>query len=244
MRNIKITIEYDGTSYHGWQMQENAKTVQGEIMKAIKKITGEEVNIIGAGRTDAGVHALGQVANFKTETKIPIDRIHRALNSVLPKDIVVKKAEEVDLSFHARYCAKEKEYVYAIYNSTVPSALWRNFTYHYSFPLDIEKMRKASKHFLGIHDFRAFMSTGSSIKDTVRSIKKLEIVKKREFVFIFISADGFLYNMVRIIAGTLLDVGIGKKAPEDIPKIIESGDRSLAGLTLPAHGLCLKKVYY
>lgn len=244
MRNIKIVIEYDGSNYHGWQVQENAKTVQGEILKAIKKITGEEVNLIGAGRTDAGVHALGQVANFKTGCKIPVDRIHKALNSTLPKDIVVKKSEEVDLDFHARFCAKGKEYVYTIYNSEVPSALWRNFSFHYPFSLNIEEMRRACEYFLGTHDFRAFMATGSNVKETVRSITRLDIVKKAEFIFIIISADGFLYNMVRIIAGTLLDVGIGKKSPKDIPEIIKAGDRSLAGLTLPPHGLCLKKVYY
>lgn len=244
MKNIKLTIEYDGTNYHGWQMQDNAVTVQGVLLKAIYKLTGEDVNLIGCSRTDAGVHALAQVANFKTNSSIPPERFSYALNRLLPEDIVIKSSEEAGADFHARFCAKNKTYKYLIYNSTFPSALLRNRAYHVSHPLDVEAMRKAGGHFLGRHDFSAFKAAGSDVESFERTVKELSIHKNENLIEILISGDGFLYNMVRIIAGTLIEVGTGKLSPEDVPSIILSGDRKKAGRTAPAHGLYLVGVEY
>jgi len=244
MRNIKFTIEYDGTNYHGWQSQINAVAVQDVITDAIKKLTGEDCNLIGAGRTDVGVHALGQVANFVTESRIPAERFSYALNSILPEDIVIKKSEEANPDFHSRYSAKGKKYRYLIYNSIHPSALLRNRVYHVSFNLDFDSMQKASDFFLGMHDFSAFKASGSSVKTSERTITGVHLAKSEDIITFEIEGDGFLYNMVRIIAGTLVEVGAGKIQPEAIPEIIKSRDRNKAGKTAPAHGLYLIEVYY
>ncbi|ADL06943.1 tRNA pseudouridine(38-40) synthase TruA [Thermosediminibacter oceani] len=242
--NVKILLEYDGTNYHGWQKQNNALSVQEVLEKAIYALTGERVSIIGAGRTDAGVHARGQVANFRTNTRIPVERLPYAINSKLPEDIAVKGAEAVPDDFHARYSAKAKVYTYSIYNAPFPSPLLRRYSYFFPLPLDVEAMRRAAKAFIGVHDFAAFRASGSSVKTSVRNITRLDVKKCGKLLTIEVEADGFLYNMVRIIAGTLLEVGTGKKDPEEIPSIIESRDRERAGVTLPAHGLCLEKVIY
>lgn len=244
MRNIKLTIEYDGKCYNGWQKQTNKLNIQGEIEKAIYNITKEEVDLIGSGRTDAGVHALGQVANFKTNSEISIEKLPLAINSQLKNSIVIKEAEEVDERFHSRYNAKHKTYRYIINNSKCGTAIYRNLEYSYPFKLDVEKMKQASKYFEGEHDFKAFKSSGTSSKNSVRTIYKAIVKQDGEKIIIELTGNGFLYNMVRIISGTLLDVGLGKIKPEEIPEIIESKDRQRAGKTLPPYGLYLVEVKY
>ncbi|SEG07704.1 tRNA pseudouridine38-40 synthase [Caloramator fervidus] len=244
MRNIKLVIEYDGTRYCGWQRQKNGISIQEVIEKAIEKLTKEQVELIGSSRTDAGVHARGQVANFYTNTTIPSDKICYALNSILPQDIAIIESCEVPMDFHSRYNSIGKKYSYTILNRRIASPLLRNFSAHVPQPLDFEAMVKASKYFLGEHDFSAFKSTGSSVKTSIRTIRKLDFTKDGDIIRFEIEANGFLYNMVRIIAGTLIEVGKGKIRAEDIPLIIKSKDRSKAGPTAPAQGLCLEKVYY
>ncbi len=244
MRNIKLTIEYDGKCYNGWQKQPDKLNIQGEIEKAIYNITKEKVELIGSGRTDAGVHALGQVANFKTNSNIPIEKIPLAINSQLKSSIIIKSAEEVDERFHSRYNAKHKTYRYIINNSKTGTALYRNLQYCFPIKLDVEKMKEASKFFEGEHDFKAFKSSGTSAKNSVRTIYKAVVKEEGENIIIELTGNGFLYNMVRIISGTLLDVGLGKINPSEIPDIINSKDRQRAGKTLPAHGLYLVEVLY
>ena len=244
MRNVKLTIEYDGSNYCGWQKQNNEKTIQEEIEKAIYKAVGEVVEVIGSSRTDAGVHARKMVANFKTNATIPFDKFKYAINDKLPDDIAIIESEEVSEDFHARYDSKGKTYCYSIINRQQKPAIGRNYVYHFKWDLDIEKMREACKYFIGKHDFKAFRSLGSSVKTTERTIKELYIESEGEKINIFITADGFLYNMVRIIVGTLLKVGRGKIPVEDIEKIILLGDRKKAGPCVPAQGLILEKVYY
>ncbi|NLC63171.1 MAG: tRNA pseudouridine(38-40) synthase TruA [Thermoanaerobacterales bacterium] len=242
--NLKVKLEYDGSAYHGWQRQKNARSVQEVVERAIIRISGEEIVVIGAGRTDAGVHAKEQVINFHTKMRIPIEKIPYAINSQLPEDIVAYEAEVVADSFHARFCAKSKIYNYTIYNAPYPSPILRKYAYFSPKPLDINAMREASHEFIGTHDFSAFKASGSPVKNSVRHVKMLEVLEKDNIIFIKIEADGFLYNMTRIIAGTLLDVGLGKIAPHQIFPIIESKDRSRAGKTLPPHGLCLERIIY
>lgn len=244
MRNIKLTIEYDGKDFNGWQKQPNKLNIQGEIERAIYNITKEEVDLIGSGRTDAGVHAFGQIANFKTNSNISIEKMAIAINSQLKNSIVVKKAEEVDERFHSRYNAKRKTYRYVINNTEYGSAIYRNLEYHFPIKLNVEKMQEAAKFFEGEHDFKAFKSSGTSGKNSVRTIYKAEVRTDGERILIELTGNGFLYNMVRIISGTLLDVGLGKIEPSEIEDIINSKDRTRAGKTLPAHGLYLVKVNY
>ena len=244
MRNIKLTIEYHGKDFNGWQKQPNKLNIQGEIEKAISSITGEEIELIGSGRTDAGVHSLGQVANFKTNTEIPVEKLAIAINSRLKKSIVIKSAEEVDERFHSRYSVHSKKYRYIINNSFTGTAIYRELEYQFPIKLDVEKMKIAAKHFEGKHDFSGFKASGTSSKNSVRQIYIAEVFEENERVIIELTGNGFLYNMVRIIAGTLLDVGIGKINSEEIPEIIESKDRKRAGRTLPALGLYLVEVNY
>jgi len=244
MRNVKLIIEYDGTNYHGWQTQKNAKTVQDTIERAIKGLTGEMVELTASSRTDFGVHALGQVANFMTNSSIPGDRFSYALNRLLPDDIVIKDSQEVSLDFHARFRSKGKKYRYLIYNSRFPSAILRNRAYHVSYELDFESMQKAASYFPGTHDFSSFRASGSSVKTSVRTITEAVLERDDKIISFEISGNGFLYNMVRIIVGTLVDVGMGRIDADDIPKIIESLDRKRAGRTAPAEGLYLVEVYY
>ena len=228
----------------GWQKQPNKLNIQGEIEKAIEEITGEEIGLIASGRTDAGVHSLGQTANFKTNSNIPIEKFPIAINSKLKKSIVIKSAEEVEERFHSRYSVKSKKYRYTINNSQYGSAIYRDMEYHFPNDLNIENMKKAAKNFEGEHDFKAFKASGTSSKSSVRTIYKAEVFQKEDRIYIELTGNGFLYNMVRIISGTLLDVGIGKIQPEDINDIIECKDRTKAGKTLPARGLCLVEVNY
>ena len=244
MRNIKLVIEYDGKSFNGWQKQPNKLNIQGEIEKAIGEITGEEIELIASGRTDAGVHSLGQVANFKTNSKIDIEKFPYAINSKLKKSIVIKSAEEVPERFHSRYSVHSKTYRYTINNSKFGTALYRDMEYHFPIKLDENKMQEAAKYFEGEHDFKAFKASGTSSKSSVRIIYKAVVNRQDDRVIIELTGNGFLYNMVRIIAGTLVDVGIGKIDPEEIKNIIEEKDRKKAGKTLPARGLCLLEVQY
>lgn len=245
MRNIKITIEYDGTSYNGWQSQKNGTGIQEILTNAIHQVCNDVDKINGAGRTDAGVHAFGQTANFLTESKVPIKKMATAINVYLPKDIVVKSAEEVKKDFHSRYSAKGKKYMYIVNNSETRSGLDFYREYHFNYELDYKSMKKAAEIFEGTHDFRGFMASGSSVKDTIRTISKIQIKKKDDGRIIFnFTGDGFLYNMVRILVGTLLEVGTGKIKVEDLKDIILSKDRKRAGKTVPAQGLYLVEVYY
>ena len=229
----------------GWQKQPNKLNIQGNIEQAIKNVTGEEVELFASGRTDAGVHSFGQVANFKTESLIPIEKIPIALNTNLKKSIRIIKAEEVDERFHSRLSCKKKTYRYVINNSSCESAIYRNLETYLPMKLDISKMKEAAKYFEGEHDFKAFRASGTSSKSSVRTIYKLEILEKENNrIYIEVTGNGFLYNMVRIISGTLVEVGLGKIKQEEIREIIDSKDRSRAGKTLPAHGLFLLNVEY
>ena len=229
---------------NGWQKQPGRLNIQGEIEKAIEELTNEKVELIASGRTDSGVHSLGQVANFKTNSNLEIEKIPYAINSKLKKSIRIKKAEEVDEKFHARYNCKKKRYRYTINNSEQGSAIYRNLEYHVPKKLNISKMKNAIKYIEGEHDFSSFKSSGTSSKSSVRVIYKAEIIEDGEKIYIELTGNGFLYNMVRIIAGTLVEVGLGKIKPEEIKNIIEKKERILAGKTLPAHGLCLMEVQY
>ncbi|MBS5854916.1 MAG: tRNA pseudouridine(38-40) synthase TruA [Clostridia bacterium] len=244
MRNIKLTIEYDGKDFNGWQKQPNKLNIQGNIEKVISEITKEEIELIGSGRTDAGVHAIGQVANFKTNSNIPIEKFAIAINSRLKKSIIIKKAEEVPERFHSRYNCKKKTYRYIINNSDMGSAIYRNLEYNIKMPLNLENMKKASKYFEGEHDFSAFKASGTSSKSSVRTIYSADVKKENERIIIELTGNGFLYNMVRIISGTLVEVGLGKIRPEEIKDIIDSKNRQMAGKTLPPYGLYLVEVNY
>ena len=245
MRNIKLIIEYDGKDFNGWQKQPNKLNIQGEIEKAIERITGEKVELMASGRTDAGVHAIGQVANFKTNSNIPIEKIPIALNTNLKKSIIIKSAEEVDERFHSRLNCKRKTYRYIINNSKYGTAIYRNLETHIPMKLNIQKMQEAVKYFEGEHDFKAFKASGTSSKSSIRTIYKAEVIQKEnEKIYIELTGSGFLYNMVRIISGTLVDVGLEKIEPKEIPNIIKSQKRENAGKTLPPQGLYLVKVEY
>ena len=248
-RNIKLTFSFDGSNFSGWQKQKNKRSVQETIEKALKKITQEKIKIIGCGRTDSGVHAINYVGNFKTSSKIPCENFKKAINSFLAPEIYVKKVEDVSLSFHSRYDAKRKTYIYLI--SLSKSPFLKNYAFFYEREIDIKKMTEGKKYILGKHDFSSFMAAGSKVKNTVREIFKLEIKKKLFFldksinlIEIEIEGNGFLYKMVRNIVGTLIYVGIGKISPSDVEKIIEAKDRKIAPPTVPSHGLYLKKVSY
>ena len=244
MKNILLTIEYDGKDFNGWQKQPNKLNIQGEIERAIEEITGEKVDLIASGRTDAGVHALAQMANFKTNSKLPVEKYPIALNTKLKKSIRIQKAEEVEENFHSRYHCKQKTYRYIINNSSQGSSIYRNLEYFIPNKLDVEKMQEAVKYFEGEHDFKAFKASGTSSKSSVRTIYKAKVEKQGERIIIERTGNGFLYNMVRIIAGTLVEVGLGKIKPEEISEIIEKKERANAGKTLPPQGLYLVKVEY
>ncbi|MGB9804947.1 tRNA pseudouridine(38-40) synthase TruA [Desulfofundulus sp.] len=248
MRNIKLTIAYDGTNYHGFQEQRGTGlvTVQEVLEKCLTRLAGREIRVIGAGRTDAGVHARGQVVNFDAcGWPIPTERIVLALNGVLPGDIAALKAEEVSPEFHARYSALAKTYRYTIYNSRIPSPFWRLYSYFVPRPLDVEAMSEAAKKLLGTHDFSSFQAAGSPVRNTVRTLFDVDVFREGdELVHLTFRGNGFLYNMVRIMAGTLIEVGLGKRDPDDIPFILAARDRTQAGPTVPPGGLCLERVEY
>lgn len=249
VRNIRLVLEYDGTGYHGFQAQDNTAlpTIQGELEGAIETICREKLRITGSGRTDAGVHALGQVVNFHTRSTVPTERFPAALNSVLPRDIRVKEAEAVPLDFHARFDAVSKTYVYLVDNRPLTSVFLRNYAYHVSLPLDVGAMRRAAELLVGTQDYASFRSSGSSVKTSVRTIYEFDIQESEAcngIIKFKVRADGFLYNMMRNMVGTLLEVGLGKFSVEDVAAILAARDRRLAGPTAPPCGLYLVEVEY
>lgn len=244
MKRIKLTIAYDGTNYCGWQIQPNGITIEEVINKALKKLTGEDILVIGASRTDSGVHAMGNVAVFDTETTIPPEKIAIALNQRLPDDIVVTKSEEVPLDFHPRYCDCSKTYEYHIINTRVPVPTKRLTNYFVSYVLDIDKMKQAASYLVGEHDFVSFCNVRTDVENTVRTITALDILTNGNEITIRITGNGFLYNMVRIIVGTLIRVGRGFYEPEKVKEILEAKDRKAAGVTAPPHGLMLMEIHY
>lgn len=246
MRRVKLTVAYDGTNYSGWQIQPNADTIERQLDIAINKVTKEKIHVTGASRTDAGVHAMGNVAVFDTESAIPPERFSYALNACLPQDISVQSSEEVSPDFHPRHCDTRKTYEYKILNTQMPIPQLRNYSWHVSYELDIDAMRKAASYLVGEHDFKSFCCVRTQAESTVRTIYSLEVLydMQNAQVIIMITGNGFLYNMVRIIAGTLIDVGRGKINPDDIPDILKYKDRSKSGKTAPPQGLTLMKIDY
>lgn len=244
LRNIKLTIEYDGTGFSGWQRLSKERSIQGEIERAIRTVTSEKVNLIGAGRTDAGVHALGQVAHFLTAGRLSVERIPRALNAHLPEEIRVLGAEEVDASFHARYSATGRSYRYVILNRPAPSAILRHHAYHVTAPLDAEAMSAGLGHLRGPHSFTAFRAVGSSERTTWCDLRGADLARSGDMCLFTFEADRFLRHMVRLIVGTLLKVGVGKLAADAVREILEGEDNQRAGPRAPAHGLYLVKVDY
>jgi tRNA pseudouridine38-40 synthase len=245
MRTIKLLIEYDGTNYQGWQVQPQGPTIQGMIEEKLALLTGEIIHLIGSGRTDAGVHAFGQVAHFKTKSQMEVHSIQRALNSLLPPDIVIQRAEEVEEDFHARKQSKSKVYEYRILNRNIRSPFHRGYAWHISQELDFEEMKNATQRLVGEHDFSSFRSVGSPTRTAIRKVIRAEWKRGRDGIILFeIEANGFLKQMVRAIVGTLVEVGQGKISSEEFQRILDSKDRKRAGPTAPAHGLVLKEVKY
>ncbi|MCM1256370.1 MAG: tRNA pseudouridine(38-40) synthase TruA [Roseburia sp.] len=241
---VKLIVAYDGTRYHGWQLQPNALTVEAVLNKALGELLGEEILVTGASRTDAGVHSCGNVAVFDTDTRIPPDKISYALNQKLPEDIVVQDSCEVPEDFHPRHCDSRKTYEYRILNRRFPDPNRRLDTYFYHHDLDVEKMREASVFFWGEHDFKSFCSVKTAAESTVRTVYDLKVERQGDVIMIRITGNGFLYNMVRIIAGTLIQVGNGTIEPGEVKHMLEALDRSAAGPTAPARGLTMLGIEY
>lgn len=247
MRNIKLTIAYDGTNYHGFQEQRGTGlcTIQETLEQCLTRLAGERIQVVGAGRTDAGVHARGQVINFRNANwPIPIERIHLALNGILPDDIVVLSAEEVLEEFHSRHSAKTKTYSYCILNDRIPSPFYRLYSYFMPVPLNIKAMEQAAAHLLGRHDFKCFQASGATVKSTVRTLYQADILKDGPLVKLVFTGDGFLYNMVRIMVGTIVQAGTGKIEPTQVIEILQACNRFKAGPTFPPQGLCMERVVY
>lgn len=245
MRNVLMSLCYDGTNYHGWQVQKNAVTVQEVFQGALARLLGEDVDIKGCSRTDAGVHANMYCVSAKIDSKIPCDRLKMALNRFLPRDIAVTGAVEVPLDFHARYSCSGKEYVYKIWNEPVRNPFWHGRAFHYWYHLDVEKLDSAAKNFIGTHDFTSFCTLDKrNPENMVRTVKAFSVERNGGLVEMRVTADGFLYNMVRIMVGTLLRVAMGRIEPQEIPDIISAKDRAKAGPTVVAHGLYLNRVFY
>lgn len=244
MGNIKLVIQYDGTNYHGWQTQSNASSIQQLIEDKLSTIVNHKVILCGSGRTDAGVHALGQVANFQTSSELKPDMIKRALNSMLPQDIVVRNSEEVDEKFHARYRARSRVYQYFIWNDRTPSPFFRKFSWFVASRLDLEKMQEAGSLLIGRHDFSSFQGADRMETRAVRDMVRLDIKKIGKLSVFTIEANSFLKHMVRNIVGTLVEVGKGKMNLDGFKKVIEAKDRTKAGPAAPAHGLFLREVKY
>ncbi len=244
MRNIKAKIAYKGTNYHGFQRQNNAVAIQNVIEEKLSRILNFETVINGCSRTDAGVHANEYFISFNTESRIPCRKLLYGVNCLLPDDIAFWEIEDAPPDFHARYSCKAKEYCYLIWNSREKNPFYTDLALHYPFFLDIPQMEKAAKHFIGTHDFSSFCQSGSLKEDNTRTIEYFDIIKNENFVKFIVKGDGFLYNMVRIMAGTLISVSEKKFSPDDIPVILEKKDRIYAGRTLLPHGLYLNKVFY
>ncbi len=244
MRNLLLTISFDGSAYHGWQVQENAVTVQQTLQDALEHICSRRDNIVGCSRTDAGVHANMYCCNIRTESVIDCNKLVGALNAVLPRDIAATDCKEVDFDFHARYDCKSKEYIYKIWNSPNKNPFLYNYSLHYKYPLDEKFLSEQAKMFVGTHHFDSFCAAGSSVDDTERTVMNACVEREGDMVIFRVEADGFLYNMVRIMVGTLIDISRGKIPPDSIDGIIAAKNRSVAGYTAPAHGLYLNKIHY
>jgi len=240
-KRVMLTVAYDGTNYNGWQVQPNGVTIEGVLNQCLSELLQEDIVVIGASRTDAGVHALCNVAVFDTTSRIPAEKISYALNTSLPEDIRIVGSKEVDADFHPRYCDSKKTYEYRIVNSEFINPIKRLYCHHTYLKCDVDAMQKAAKHLVGEHDFKSFCTVGAQVESTVRTITDLEVYRKEDEIVICVTGTGFLYNMVRIIAGTLLEVGYGRISVDDIPPILEACDRQAAGPTAPAKGLCLVK---
>lgn len=245
MKNYQITVQYDGSRYKGWQVQNSTDdTIQGKLQKVLETLAGHPVEVIGSGRTDAGVHALGQVANFHIEDKFEKKQILFWLNDYLPKDIAVVDICEREERFHSRYHALSKTYKYRIHTSNISNVFERKYVYEYLVKLDVERMRIGAEYLLGTHDFKAFCGNKKMKKSTVRTITDISIEESDQEVTIRYTGDGFLQNMIRILTGTLIEIGDGRREPEDMVRILESKDRSQAGYTVPSYGLSLEQVRY
>jgi len=245
MRNLLLTICYDGSRYHGWQIQQNSLAVQQAFQDALQKVLGETPNLKGCSRTDSGVHAYAYCISLKTEHDIPCDRLLGALNHFLPSDIAVLGCREVPMDFHARYSCEGKEYVYKIWNTPIRSPFLDGHALHYWYKIDLEKLNEAAHCFVGSHDFTSFCTLDSRKRgDMTRTVTKAELKKEGDLITFTVAADGFLYNMVRIMIGTLLHVAQGKLKPQDIPIIMDAKDRKAAGPTAPPYGLYLNRVFY
>ncbi len=244
MKNIKLILQYDGTVYHGFQIQPDVTTIQGVLEDTIFKLLGEKVHICGCSRTDAGVHAVQYVASFMLATPIPSKKIAFVMNNALPKDIRILSSEEADKNFHSRFSCLAKTYRYVINTNPDADVFSKNYEWQLRHDLDANAMQMAAKHIVGEHDFRSFMTTGPEMENTTRNVHSLEIVKEDNLIKIYIKADGYLYNMVRIITGTLVSVGEGRISPDSVKEIIAKKDRNFAGPTAPPQGLALYEIYY
>lgn len=244
MKRVKMIVAYDGTNYKGWQVQPNGITIEEVLNKKLTELLGEEIIVTGASRTDSGVHSLGNVAIFDTNTRMPADKISFALNQRLPDDIVVQGSCEVPQDWHPRYQNSIKTYEYRVLNRTFRMPTRRLDTYFYHHPLDVEKMKRAAAYLIGEHDFKSFCAVGAQVKTTVRTIYACDVDKVDDIITIRVTGNGFLYNMVRIIAGTLIRVGGGEIEAEHIPEILAACDRAAAGPTAPAHGLTMMGIEY
>lgn len=243
-KRVMLTVAYDGTAYHGWQLQPNVTTIEGVLNQTLSELLKEDIKVIGASRTDTGVHALGNIAVFDTTARMPAEKFSYALNQRLPEDIRIQKSQEVPLDFHPRHQNSRKTYEYKIYNHTFMQPVYRLYAHFFYGALDLEKMKKAASYLEGEHDFKSFCSVNTVAETTVRTIYQIEIVREDCMVKIRVTGSGFLYNMVRIIAGTLLEVGRGNMQPEEIPAILAACDRTKAGPTAPACGLTLVSYQY
>lgn len=241
MKRIMLTVAYDGTNYHGWQIQKNGETIEGILNRCLSELLQEKIEVIGASRTDSGVHALGNVAVFDTYSRIPAEKFPYALNARLPEDVKIQDAREVAPDFHPRHCESRKTYEYRIYNAPFPMPVKRLYSYFSYTPYNIETMREAAAYFVGIHDFKSFCSADTQVESTVRQVDEVLVEKQEDEIVIRVTGRGFLYNMVRIMAGTLMEVGRGHRLPEEIPQILEAKERKAAGPTAPACGLTLIK---
>ena len=244
MKRIKLTVAYDGTDYCGWQIQPNGITVEKVLNRALSRLTGEDIAVTGASRTDAGVHAEGNVAVFDTASTIPPGRFSYAVNTLLPEDVVAVKSEEVAADWHPRYQESVKTYAYHILNREMPDPVRRKYVWHVNCPLDLEKMRTAAEYLTGEHDFKSFCSIHTGAKTTVRTIYSMDVERSGEVITIRVSGNGFLYNMVRIITGTLVEAGRGFRQPESVKELLDADERGKAGPTAPAQGLLLESIEY
>ena len=243
-KRVKLIVAYDGTAYHGWQVQPNAVTVEGILNEKLTELLKEKITVTGAGRTDAGVHSLGNVAVFDTAARMPAEKISYALNQRLPEDIVVQASNEVPGDFHPRFCDSRKTYEYRILNRTFPDPTRRRDTYFFYRPLDVSLMQQAAEKLVGTHDFKSFCSVNTKVETTVRTIYALLVQKEDDIIKIRVTGNGFLYNMVRILAGTLIQAGLGERTPQEMAQILAAKDRSMAGPTAPPQGLTMIGIEY